>query len=43
MDESKILGVITETDLLQFSPDLIEVTRAYLPAEGGQEAGGVYF
>lgn len=43
MDESKILGVITETDLLQFSPDLIEITRAYLPPEEAGEGGGTYF
>ena len=43
MDEDKILGVITETDLLQFAPDLIEVTRAYLPPEGEMVGGGTYF
>ena len=43
MDEDKILGVVTETDLLQFAPDLIEVTRAYLPPEGEMVGGGTYF
>jgi CBS domain-containing protein len=43
MDEDKILGVITESDLLQFAPDLIEVTRAYLPPEGEMVGGGTYF
>lgn len=28
MDDGKLLGIVSETDVIRFSPDLIEVTRS---------------